>query len=205
MELLYPNQDKYLLLKQLLVTIHLAAKGAVLKEEGATYDLNTQVERAVRLINDIQDEFTIPYGLLRGGRKVSIDLSAVNDHMHGLCCGPLPQNCWEYKYVEALEDTDKLYQAIMHYPLCDEYLKEHSDNCKYKNYYDDGREMAGQLVAKSEHALDIVRRWCEGADPTTMEQLVMMINGCALIEYLFNFTNDTLGVEELSDDDIPGC
>lgn len=204
MELIFSNQDKYLLLKQLLITIHLAAKGAVLNSDGEHYDLEVQVERAVRLITEIQNDFTIPYGLLRGGR-VYIDMSVINAHMLGMCSGTLPEKCWEYEYIRTLENTENLYQAIMHYPVVDEFVKEHADNMKYKNFYDDGREMAGHLIARTEQALDVVRRWCEGADPTVLEQLIMMINGCCLIEFLFNLTNDTMGVEDIPDADIPGC
>lgn len=200
----YENRERYLLLKQLLVTICLASKQAVLKTSGTTYSLEQQQQLVVKTIREIQDNFTIPYGLLRGGR-VHLDLSNVEAHMCGLSSGRLPDGCWEAEYIRKLEDRDELYNCIVHYPLTDSYVEEHAENLKSNNSYDNGREYAGKLVAVTERALNEVRRWAEGKPGNTLEQCVVMVNGCELIEFLFNLTNDIYGVKNADESDIPGC
>lgn len=200
----YDNQDRYLLLKQLLVTICLTAKQAVLNVEGGTISLAEQQGRVVRLIEDIQDNFTIPYGLLRGGR-IYLELTGICDHLNGLSCTRIPDDCWEGEYIRKLEDRELLSQCILHYPLTEEYVEEHAENLKNKNFYIDGRERAGELIEKTEKALRSVRRWAEGHPGMTLEQMVVLVNGIELTDWIFAFTNDVIGVENVADADIPGC
>ncbi|EBY9764019.1 hypothetical protein D5W64_12975 [Salmonella enterica subsp. enterica serovar Saintpaul] len=204
MELLYPNVDRYLLLKQLLVTVKLAAKNAVLKIQDETYSLAQQQQAVVKTIKEIKEDFTIPYGLLRGG-KIFIDLERIEEHMTKMAQGPIPEDAWEYKYVAALCEQDQLFDCIMHYPITEGYMEEHAENLRNHAGYDNGRLMAGRLIEASELCLDVVQHWAEGQPGITMEQCIMMVNGCALTEYIFNLTNDTVGVEDIPDDDIPGC
>lgn len=204
MESIYPNVDRYLLLKQLLVTIKLASMGAVMNTAGAKYSLPDQQHLVIKTIKDISTDFTIPYGLLRGG-KVYIDFSRINEHMEAMCNGPIPEDAWEQKYIHALTDRKQLLDCILHYPICDGYIEEHAENLRNHNHYNDGRECAGKLIETSERALDVVEHWALGQSGVTLEQCIMMVNACALVEYLFNLTNDTQGIEDISDDDIPGC
>lgn len=200
----YDNQDRYLLLKQLLVTICLAAKQANLSVNGVPLTLDEQQGKVVRLIQEIQDNFTIPYGLLRGGR-IYLYLDPVVAHISGLASGRLPEDCWENEYLKKLEDRELLADCILHYPLTEEYVEEHTQSLKDGNFHTNGRERAGELIEKTEAALRTIRRWAEGHPGMTLEQCVVLCNAVELVDWIFSFTNDVIGVENVPDDDIPGC
>lgn len=202
--MIYDNQDRYLLLKQLLVTICLVAKKANLNVNGSPLILEEQQGKVIQLITEIQDNFTIPYGLLRGG-SIYLYLDPICNHLSGLSSGKLPTDCWENDYIIKLEDRDALADCILHYPLTEEYVQEHAENLRDGNFYIDGRERAGELIAKTEQALTAIRRWAEGREGMTLEQAIVLCNGVELVEWIFNFTNDVKGVENGPDSDIPGC
>lgn len=204
MELLYPNVDRYLLLKQLLVTVKLAATGAVMRTENAQYSLAEQQHLVIKLIKEIKEDFTIPYGLLRDG-KVYIDLERIEEHMTKMGQGPIPEDAWEHKYIDALTEKDQLFDCIMHYPITEGYVEEHAENLRNHDHRNNARLMAGKLIEASELCLDVVEHWAVGKPGIVLEQCIMMVNGCALTEYIFNLTNDTMGVEDIPDEDIPGC
>lgn len=195
----YDNINEYLLLKQLLVTLQLTKVDAEVVVSGTVLSRNDIEKRVYDAIGDIRRNFTMPYGLLRGG-VIHIDLSPLCTHLTGLCCD-LPEDCWELKVVNEVMESDNFMKTIFEYPKTDEIVQEYKENLAGKNFYDCGRRICGELIEAAERALDEIRRWAEGSNDLPLEQVILLVNLVEMTDWVFAFTNDVYGV---TNDDVAG-
>lgn len=193
----YDNADNYLRLKQLLVSLQIQQLNAVITISDTDIKQVDVAEAICHLLEDIKKDFTIPYGLLRGG-PIHLDLSTLSTGVQGFCC-VLPQDSHECNLIKQISDPDALCETIFKYPIFNNYVAEYSANVENKNTYDCGRRLAGELIEATDLGITAIRRWSESNSDLPLAQVIMLSNMIELTDWVFSFTNDVYGV---NNDDV---
>lgn len=190
----YENADRYLLLKQLLVTFTIVRKGAAVTIGGITYNEPMVVSRILHILNEIEENYTIPYALLRNP-AIHLNLEGVSLYIGDLSTDEMVDGL-ALTAVRGLEDKEALEKSIYEYPIKNVFVKERALNIENNQMYHTSRNWAGEMVQASVKAVECIRAWVTFQNKMCLEQCIVLANCVELTEWLFSYTNDLYGAED---------
>lgn len=190
----YENAERYLLLKQLLVTFSLVRSGASVTIGNIVYNEPMVVERIIHLLTEIEEYFTMPYALLRSP-SIELELEGVSKYIDQLTTDEMEDGL-ALTMVNGLQDPAVLENSIYNYPIKNIFVKERAENLEkgVKYYY--ARQHAGSMVTASATAIDSIRRWVRFENKMNLAQCVVLANCIELVDWLFTYTNDLYGAQD---------
>lgn len=189
------NADNYLLLKQLMVVLQtLRLNGEIKTGEGQReITVESTIESVTRIIEQIEQDFTIPYVMIRN-TPVAFDMMAFIQPLSQLrgfshLQGEAAEALAKLKGPEAIERT------ITAFPVMGPTVDLHNENVQAGQFWNSSRSRVGDLIQETSESLRAVQYWAEQADDKPLEQILLLINMVELVDRTFTFFNDYYGAE----------
>lgn len=189
-----PNDDNYLLLKQLLVVSELHRLNAEVQLTESDMGRDAVEKIIKRLLVDIENNFTVPYVMLENN-AVGIDMRSF---IKPLVDTILPLNddhdCWGY--ITTSNTPSGIENCVYKYPIVKEYIAELKENIVNKGeLFGSSRGVAAELITAVDNAFRSIQYWVENPDKKTLGQMLILTNIIIIVDTLFSCINDYHGTQ----------
>ncbi|QYN79980.1 putative inner kinetochore subunit [Kosakonia phage Kc263] len=189
------NADNYLLLKQLMVVLQtLRLNGQIKTGEGQReVTVDSTIESITRLIDQIEQDFTIPYVMIRN-ISVAFDMSVFIQPLSQLQGMELVQGTTA-DALATVKGPEAIERVINDFPVMGPTIQLHKENVEQGQFWGSSRSRVGDLIQITSSSLRSLQYWAERADDKSLEQILLLINMVELVDRTFAFFNDYYGAE----------